>query len=82
MFAENWEQAAGILESLEKHMPGLLQLAYRRINLERRRGDFEKASSLYDTYITSFKNQTISTNLAIKHARFCWKVRLNNNFSL
>lgn len=52
-------------------------MTYRRINLERRRGDFEKCSQLYEQYITSSKNKVISSNLAIKYSRFCLKLLQN-----
>ncbi|XP_022920714.1 pre-mRNA-processing factor 39 [Onthophagus taurus] len=80
MFEEsikNFNKSAEILVNIEKSVPNLLQIAYRRINLERRRGDYEKCSQLYEHYITNSKNKVISTNLAIKYARFALKI-LNN----
>jgi len=53
----------------------MLQLAYRRINLERRRGNLERACELYEHYISAAKNRVIANNMAIKYARFCWKVK-------
>lgn len=81
MFEEsikNYNKSAEILVNLEKSVPNLLQVAYRRINLERRRGDYDKCSQLYEHYINNSKNKVISSNLAIKYARFCLK--LLNNF--
>lgn len=79
---ENHARAAEILVNLEKSVPNLLQVAYRRINLERRRNDYEKCSQLYEHYINNSKNKMISTNLAIKYARFCQKICNNNEKSL
>ncbi|XP_046402530.1 pre-mRNA-processing factor 39 [Ischnura elegans] len=70
----NYEKAAEILTNLEKIMPNLLQVAYRLINLERRRGNLDSVCSLYEHYISTSKNKTVATNMAIKYARFCWKV--------
>lgn len=74
---ENYSRAAEILVNLEKSVPNLLQVAYRRINLERRRSDHEKCAQLYEHYINNSKNKLISTNLAIKYARFCLKICKN-----
>lgn len=77
MFEEtvgNPTRAAEILVNLEKTVPNVLQIAYRRINLERRRGDHEKCTQLYEHYIGSSKNKMISSNIAIKYSRFCFKI--------
>lgn len=81
MFEEsvkNYNKAAEILQNLDKTVPNILQVAYRRINLERRRGDFDKCSQLYEHYINNSKNKSISTNLAIKYARFLVKLGKNH----
>ncbi|XP_055848304.1 pre-mRNA-processing factor 39 isoform X2 [Episyrphus balteatus] len=70
----DFEKAAQILIDLEKICPNLLQIAYRRINVERRRGDFEKCKELYEHYIETAKNKNIAGSLAIKYARFCNKI--------
>lgn len=57
-------------------------MANRRINLERRREDYEKCSQLYEQYIVNSKNKIISTNLAIKYARFCQRILKNVDKSL
>ncbi|KAJ8955805.1 hypothetical protein NQ318_005346 [Aromia moschata] len=77
MFEEgvgNPGRAAEILVNLEKSVPNVLQIAYRRINLERRRSDHEKCSQLYEHYINNSKNKMISSNIAIKYSRFCQRV--------
>lgn len=68
-------KAAEILCSLEKVCPNVMQVAYRRINLERRRGDFEKCTQLYEHYISTAKNKAVCGSFAIKHARFCHKIK-------
>lgn len=70
----NYEKAYDVLCHIEKLVPGMLQIVYRRINLERRRGNLHKASELYEHYITNSTNKNIVVNTAIKYARFCWKV--------
>lgn len=70
----NLAKASEILVNLEKSLPHLLQVAYRRINLERRRGDVEKCSQLYESYISNSKYKTIASSMAIKYARFTAKI--------
>lgn len=72
---DNFEKAAAILENIDSVLPNMLQVAYRRINLERRRGDLEKACTLYENYISNSKNRTIANNIAVKYARFLCKVK-------
>ncbi|XP_012538436.1 pre-mRNA-processing factor 39 isoform X3 [Monomorium pharaonis] len=72
---DNFEKAADILENIDNVLPNMLQVAYRRINLERRRGDLEKACTLYENYISNSKNRTIANNIAVKYARFLCKVK-------
>lgn len=73
----NFTQAATILENVDNLnlLPNTLQIAYRRINLERRRGDLDKASSLYEYYINNIKNRTIVNHIVVKYARFLCKIR-------
>lgn len=71
----NSNKAADILTNLDKICPNLLQVAYRRINLERRRSDFEKCSQLYEHYIANTKNKGTAGSFAIKYARFCHKIK-------
>lgn len=60
----------------------IFQVAYRRINLERRRGESEKVCQLYEHYISTSKSKLIASNLAIKYARFNLKVIANLDKSL
>lgn len=69
-----FDRAAAVLENLEQKCPNLLQVAYRRINVERRRGDMIKCRELYEHYINTAKNKTIAGSLAIKYARFLNKI--------
>ncbi|XP_055630976.1 pre-mRNA-processing factor 39 isoform X2 [Toxorhynchites rutilus septentrionalis] len=71
----NVTKAAEILANLEKVYPNMMQVSYRRINLERRRGDYDKCVQLYQKYLTQNKNKTIAGNVAIKYARFLNKIK-------
>lgn len=73
----NYERASEILQRLDKLHPNLLQVAYFRINLERRRGDFKKCEELFEQYIASAKNKNITAALTIKYARFQNKILKN-----
>ncbi|XP_072391005.1 pre-mRNA-processing factor 39-like isoform X1 [Diabrotica undecimpunctata] len=69
---DNVSRAAEILVNLEKSVPNVLQIAYRRINLERRRGDNEKCCQLFEHYISSTKNKIIASSISIKYSRFAF----------
>ncbi|XP_049877646.1 pre-mRNA-processing factor 39 isoform X2 [Pectinophora gossypiella] len=71
----NPAKAAEILDRIEKTCPNLVQIQYRRVNLERRRGDLDKCAQLYETYIASAKNKAVASALAIKYARFQFHIR-------
>ncbi|CAH2094619.1 unnamed protein product [Euphydryas editha] len=71
----NAARAADILERFEKTCPSLVQVQYRRINLERRRGDYDKCIQLYEGYISSAKFKPVASALAIKYARFLFHVK-------
>ncbi|XP_046971445.1 pre-mRNA-processing factor 39 isoform X2 [Vanessa cardui] len=71
----NASRAAEILERIEKTCPSLVQIQYRRINLERRRGDYDKCIQLYEAYISSAKNKSVASAMAIKYARFLFHVK-------
>lgn len=64
------EKAVSILENLDKKQPNLLQVAYRRINLERRRGNLEKCLEHYEECLVNAKSKQIASSLTIKYARF------------
>lgn len=71
----NVNKASEILSTLDNKIPNILQVAYKRINVERRRGDIEKCVQLYENYITNAKNKNLAANLAIKYARFLNKIK-------
>lgn len=71
----NTTKAAEILDRIEKTCPNLMQIQYRRVNLERRRGDYEKCAQLYESYISSAKSKAVASALAIKYARFVFHIR-------
>ena len=73
----NIERASEILQKLDKLHQSLLQVAYFRINLERRRGNFEKCVELYESYVAAAKNKNIVSSLTIKYARFQNKIMKN-----
>ncbi|XP_063908356.1 pre-mRNA-processing factor 39 isoform X2 [Zophobas morio] len=79
---QNFHRAAEILVNLEKSVPNVLQIAYRRINLERRRNDNDKCAQLYEHYINNSKNKMISSNIAIKYSRFALKILKNKEKAL
>lgn len=70
----DYEKASEILQGLDQLHPNLLQVAYFRINLERRRGNVQKCLELYQQYISAAKNKNISASLSIKYARFLNKI--------
>lgn len=70
----NHEKASNILQRLDKLHPNLLQVAYFRINLERRRGNFKKCIHLFEQHINLAKNKNIAASLSIKYARFLNKI--------
>uniref|UniRef100_A0A2A4JM39 Suppressor of forked domain-containing protein n=1 Tax=Heliothis virescens TaxID=7102 RepID=A0A2A4JM39_HELVI len=71
----NQAKAADILDRIEKTCPNLVQIQYRRVNLERRRGDYDKCAQLYEGYIAAAKSKAVASALAIKYARFLFHVR-------
>lgn len=71
---DNLDKAAAILKDMDEANPNLLQIAYRRINLERRRNNLDLCDELYKTYIATAKSVNAGS-LAIKWARFTHKIR-------
>lgn len=70
----NFDKAASILQEMDTSNPNLLQIAYRRINLERRRNNLELCDQLYRQYMATAKTANAGS-LAIKWARFTHKIR-------
>lgn len=71
----NIEKAAEILANIDEVTPNLLQIEYRRINVERRRGNWDKCEELFRKYVVAAKSQHVASSLVIKHARFVHKIR-------
>lgn len=69
----NLDKAAEILKNLDDTVPHMLQIIYRRINLEKRRDQFDKVCELYEHYINTSHTKFLTSNIAIKYARFLWK---------
>jgi len=69
----NVDKAAEILKDLDEAIPHMLQIIYRRINLEKRRDQFDKVCELYEHYINTSHTKFLTSNIAIKYARFLWK---------
>lgn len=75
-FLGNSLKAAQILEDLEKLCPGVLVIMSRRINIIRRRGEYDKVCTYYEQYLAeNAEKKEICSSLSIKYARFCCKVR-------
>ena len=70
----NLEKAAEVLETLETAIPNSLHLFFGRINLERRRGDVQKASELFQKYIADERNKATVGHIKIKYSRFLVRV--------
>jgi pre-mRNA-processing factor 39 len=47
----------------------------RRVSLERRRGDFDKCTQLYESYVSSSKSKTFTSTMAIKYSRYLSKLK-------
>lgn len=71
----NIEKASEILANIDEVTPNLLQIEYRRINVERRRGNWDKCEELFRRYVVAAKSQHVASSLVIKHARFVHKIR-------
>lgn len=80
----NFDGAIAILQRLDSTTPTSLVVAYRHINLERRRGNLGGCSDLFKKYIEELrtKSPANSVHLSLKYARFLNKVinYLNNVF--
>merc|ERR1719186_841067 len=66
----DFDAASKILENLETSHPELISLLLRRINIERRRGNNEKAGELYEASIKAAPNKSTASDLSIKYARY------------
>lgn len=66
----NYDGAAEVLENIEKSHPQMITLVMARINLERRRGNHEKVSELYENIIKNATSKTTASELSIKFSRY------------
>ena len=73
-FKGNAAKASEILAELDKAVPGIIMVKLKRINLERRRGNFEGTSSLYEEAMNETSDQELATFFAIRYSRFLSKV--------
>lgn len=69
----NVDKAAEILKNLDEAVPHMLQIIYRRINLEKRRNHYDRVCELYEHYMNTSHTKFLTSNIAIKYARFLWK---------
>jgi len=67
---QNFDAAASVLENIEKSHPQLISLMMARVNLERRRGNNDKVSELYENIIKSTNNKVTASELSIKFSRY------------
>ncbi|CAH3175546.1 unnamed protein product, partial [Porites evermanni] len=70
----NAGKASEILAELDKGVPGIIMVKLRRINLERRRGNTDAVSGLYEEAMIETSDQELATFFAIRYARFLAKV--------
>ena len=74
VFLGNAGKASEILAELDKGVPGIIMVKLRRINLERRRGNTDAVSGLYEEAMIETSDQELATFFAIRYARFLAKV--------
>ena len=76
----NAAKASEILAELDKVVPGIIMVKLKRINLERRRKNFDVVSSLYEEAINETSDQELATFFSIRYSRFLAKVFAVGNF--
>jgi len=75
---QNMEAAAQVLEKLEQQHPELTSVKLRRVNLERRRGDHDKATNLYEACVEATQEDVLNADCSIKFARYLRLHRQDN----
>ncbi|CAM1292564.1 PRPF39 (predicted) [Pycnogonum litorale] len=60
--------------NLEQTLPGLLEVTLRRINLERRRGNYSVVNQLYQHCIDNAPTDKLKSHFSLKFARHLYKV--------
>ncbi|XP_022800433.1 pre-mRNA-processing factor 39-like isoform X2 [Stylophora pistillata] len=73
----NAAKASEILAELDKGVPGIIMVKLKRVNLERRRGNFEATCALYEETMNETSEQELATFFAIRYSRFLAKVMGN-----
>lgn len=73
----NAAKASEILAELDKGVPGIIIVKLKRVNLERRRGNFEVTCTLYEETMNETSDQELATFFAIRYSRFLAKVMGN-----
>jgi len=69
----NVEKAVEILERLMKTLPESIHAMYRLVNVERRRGNFNRCSEVFENFISQTKNKADGVQITIKYAQFLTK---------
>ena len=67
-------QVDKIFQKLEKEVPGLVMTSLRRISVERRQGNFERTSEMYEKHIEETADKDERAFFVIKYARYLGKV--------
>lgn len=70
----NAAKATEILADIDKGVPGIIMVKLRRINLERRRQNFDAVAALYEEAIIETSDQELATFFAIRYSRFLSKI--------
>ncbi|XP_074632346.1 pre-mRNA-processing factor 39-like isoform X2 [Acropora palmata] len=73
----NAGKASEILAELDKGVPGIIMVKLKRVNLERRRKNFDVVSSLYEESMNETSDQELATFFAIRYSRFLTKIMGN-----
>ncbi|CAL8111822.1 unnamed protein product [Orchesella dallaii] len=68
------DKAVEVLERLMKTLPDSIHAVYRLVNVERRRGNLERCSELFENFISQAKNKADGAHITIKYAHFLAKV--------
>ena len=63
------------MAELDKGVPGIIIVKLKRVNLERRRGNFEVTCTIYEETMNETSDQELATFFAIRYSRFLAKVR-------
>jgi pre-mRNA-processing factor 39 len=66
----NYEKVRNLFKALEKKIPDSLQIQYRRIQFERRRGNVAECEKLFQEYIETASDKSTAIRLTIKYAYF------------